>query len=200
MRGRLAYICCSLDSSASRLAIWLDNCELSKSGAGVAGLGCALLSLGLGSTLCGLGAVVTTADFFGVGGGTTSGLAAGGGVILLILLSWNGASSVVLGTAFLSRVPLPCWLSWAWKSAFSGGFSLLKVARVMSMVWRISAGLTTVKPTPRISARCTSAARNRVKPSRSAGRTRGGSRSAGTSAGSVIRYPATAGRGSSSVE
>ena len=65
----------------------------------------------------------------------------------------------------------------------------------MSMVWRISAGLTTVKPTPRISARCTSAARNSVKPSRST-MNAWGSRSEGISAGSVIGYPATAGRGS----
>jgi hypothetical protein len=57
-----------------------------------------LLSLGLGSTFCGFRRLGGTADF---GRGGRLGLAAGGGVILLILLSWNGATSVVLGTAFV---------------------------------------------------------------------------------------------------
>ncbi|MNH42580.1 hypothetical protein D3C79_1043040 [compost metagenome] len=77
------------------------------------GLGCGLASLGRVSTFSGFGALVATTALGGVGCGCTSGLAAGGGVTLLILLSWKGATSVVFGTAFLSRVPLPCWLSWA---------------------------------------------------------------------------------------
>ena len=38
MRGRLAYSCCSLASSASRLEISSDSCELSNVGAGFTGL------------------------------------------------------------------------------------------------------------------------------------------------------------------
>src|SRR5471032_636465 len=160
MRGRLAYSCCSWASSASRLEISLESCELSNVGAGVVGAGSVLAFSRWVGAFCGLGAMVVTAA---LGAACfTSGLGAGGGVTLLTLLSWNGANSVVLGTAFLSRVPLPCWLSWARKSAFSGLFSLLKVARVISRVLVICLGSTKLKPTPRSSARWISAARKSV--------------------------------------
>src|SRR5476651_2721998 len=108
MRGRLAYSCCSLASSASRLEIWSESCELSKVGAGLTGSGWGSVldfSRWVGA-FCGFGATVVTTGLGAVC--LTSGLAAGGGVTLLTLLSWNGATSVVLGTAFLSSVPLPC--------------------------------------------------------------------------------------------
>src|SRR5471032_3681506 len=160
IRGRLAYSCCSLASSASRLAMSLDSCELSNVGAATAGLGSVLGSSFLATAFFGLGAIVVTAALGAAS--CTSGLAAGGGVTFCTLLSWNGATSVVLGIAFLSRVPLPCWLSWARKSAFSGGFSLLKVDRVISRVLLICLGSTKLKPTPRSSARWISAARKSV--------------------------------------
>ncbi|MCY1188198.1 hypothetical protein D9M73_292740 [compost metagenome] len=57
IRGRLAYCCCSLDSSASRLAISLESCELSKSGVTTLGFTTGLTScLRWVSTFCGLGA------------------------------------------------------------------------------------------------------------------------------------------------
>ncbi|MNF34940.1 hypothetical protein D3C85_1192010 [compost metagenome] len=196
MRGRLAYCCCSLESSASRLAISLESCELSKSGVATLGFSTGLSScLRWVSTFCGLGAWVTTAALGFCGCTSGAGLGAGGGVTLLIWLSWNGATSVVLGRAFFSRVPLPCWFSWARKSAFFGATSLLKVARVISRVLLICVGGFRVKLTPRINARCSSAARNRVNPSRSAGRTPAREYSGGRSAESVIEYSAAMQRG-----
>src|SRR6202000_390765 len=127
MRGRLAYNCCSLASSASRLAISLDSCELSKVGVSALGVTSVRVSSRLVTVFLGFGATVATAALgaasliFRLGGG--------GGVTLLTMLSWNGATSVVVGIAFLSRVPLPCWFSWAIKSALAGLVLLLEVGR-----------------------------------------------------------------------
>ncbi|MNY37484.1 hypothetical protein D3C86_1720520 [compost metagenome] len=151
MRGRLAYSCCSLASSASRLAMSLDSCSVSNVGAATAGLVTGLGSSVLVAAFFCFGATVVTAALGGAS--CCSGLAAGGGVTFCTLLSWNGAISVVLGIAFLSRVPLPCWFSWARKSAFSGFFSLLNVARVISRVRLICLGSTTANPTPSSKAR-----------------------------------------------
>src|SRR5450830_99709 len=162
----------------------LDSCELSNVGAGSWGAASVLTCSCLITAFFGFGATVVTTAFGAAS--VTSCLAGGGGVTWLMLLSWNGATSVVLGIAFLSRVPLPSWLSWARKSAFSGGFTLLKVDRVISRVLLICLGSTTLKPTPRSSARWISAARKSVKPSRSAGRTPARESSGGRSAGSVM--------------
>src|SRR5690606_31979132 len=97
--------------------------------------------------------------------------AVAGGVTLRTSLSWNRACSVVFGAALCSSVPLPCWLSWARKSACLGFSSLLNVDRVISSVLLTWLGGSRVKPMPRIRAMCTAAARNSVKPRRSAGRT-----------------------------
>src|SRR5690606_2950896 len=106
MRGRLAYSCCSWASSASRLAMSLDSCSVSNVGAATAGLVTGLGSSVLDGAFFGLGATVVTAALGGAS--CCSGLAAGGGVTFCTLLSWKGATSVVLGIAFLSSVPLPC--------------------------------------------------------------------------------------------
>ncbi|WP_300399587.1 cation:proton antiporter [uncultured Sphingobium sp.] len=56
-------------------------------------------------------AAVGFSILLGLAGGGA--LTCGGGLIRLISLSWKGASSVVLGAAFSSSVPLPCWFIWA---------------------------------------------------------------------------------------
>ncbi|MCY1447226.1 hypothetical protein D9M71_638350 [compost metagenome] len=84
----------------------LDSCSLSNVGAWTWGLTSVLGSSVLAGAFFGFGATVVTAAFGGAS--CTSGLAAGGGETFCTLLSWKGATSVVLGIAFLSRVPLPC--------------------------------------------------------------------------------------------
>src|SRR5689334_18149012 len=102
IRGRLAYSCCSLASSASRLAMSLDSCELSNVGVVALGVGSALTSCFLATAFFGAGAMVVTAAFGAAS--STWGLTDGGGETFCTLLSWKGAISVVLGIAFLSRV------------------------------------------------------------------------------------------------
>src|SRR6516164_7669927 len=74
MRGRLAYSCCSLASSASRLAMSLESCELSKVGASTVGLVSVLASSFLVGAFFGFGATVVTAALGAAS--CTSGLAA----------------------------------------------------------------------------------------------------------------------------
>ncbi|MNQ93718.1 hypothetical protein D3C85_1091990 [compost metagenome] len=175
--GRLAYCWMSLASSASRLAISAESCALSNTGAGGA-CTVGLTASRLTGVFCCCGARVASAAF-GASWRTAGCAGAAGGVTRLTWVSWNGACSVVFGAALCSRVPLPCWLSWARKSASFGFSSLLKVDRVISRVLLIWLGSARLKPRPRISAACSAAARNRVKPSRSAGRTPAAGRSTG---------------------
>ncbi|MCY1409679.1 hypothetical protein D9M71_250350 [compost metagenome] len=124
---------------------------------------------GLAWTFCCFGVRVATAVFGASGALACFGVC--GGATFFTSVSWNGAFSVVLGIALCSSVPLPCWFICAAKSAFSGAFSLLKVARVTSRLLLIWFGWGMEKPTPRSRATCRMAATNSVKPSRSAGRT-----------------------------
>ncbi len=184
MRGRLAYNCCSLASSASRLAMSLDSCSLSNrrrrdrrfgDGLGLFGF-CRRLSSAwarrwsrqpwAGPPASGLGGrrwrdflhlvVLERRDLGGLGNR------------LLI----QGAAALLI---FLSEEIGLLWLLFAFEGG-EGDFRVLLICL----------GSTIVKPTPSSKARWISAARNRVKPRRSAGRTPRWASSAGRSDGRVM--------------